>query len=119
MITSDSYIGYGVTIVVVLHLIWMAYYCLVSRNYLVLDADEKHAIIATLTVDRILHTEHGYNYLEEHCLEELNPESLYCITEASELIHMGDELSLEIFKSFCEKFVRYHLYQRISLISMF
>lgn len=82
-ITSNSYIGYGVAIVVILHLVWMAYYCLVSKNYLVLDADEKHAIISTLTVDRMLHTEHGYDYLEEHCLEEMNPESLYCIKVSS------------------------------------
>lgn len=27
------------------------------------------------------------------------------LQEASDLIHMGDELTLEIFKIFCEKFV--------------
>jgi hypothetical protein len=66
-------------ILVILFAIWIAYYCLVSCKYLVMDADEMNAVVTTLKIDLILKTLHGFAYMEAHCLKERNPESLYCL----------------------------------------
>jgi hypothetical protein len=103
-VDSDRNIGIAVAVIVGLHCSWMTYYCLVSSKFLVFDADEKHAVIATLTLEKILRTAHGFDYLEQHCLQEHNPESIYCLREARELL-ASDELSLDAFKAFCDKYI--------------
>jgi hypothetical protein len=98
-------------VLIVLHVLWVAYYWSVSRHYLVLDEDEKHAIVNGLTVDDILKTEHGYTYLEKHCLHEMNPESLHCLMAARELQALDEILfTVDLFESFCRKYVRSYMY---------
>jgi hypothetical protein len=102
--TPDIGISFGV--LVGLHLVWMTFYYFVSRNNLVMDEDERRAIITTLDLDKILKTEFGFAYLEHHCVKELNSESLYCLHEAHQLLLLGrEELSLVVFKKFCEKYI--------------
>ena len=72
-------VGISCVIFLALVILWSFYFCLVSRRYLILDADEKQAIISKLTTAMMMNSEHGYDYLEQHCLKELNPESLYCL----------------------------------------
>ena len=62
-----------------LFLLWSMYYYIVARKTLVLDQDEKNAIIKGLDVSAIFKTEYGYAYLELHCIREHNTESLYCL----------------------------------------
>lgn len=76
--TKDT-IANSIYSLIVLHMLWMAYYYFVSRHYLVLDSDEKVVIVDMLNLDNMLKTEHGFAYLEQHCTQELNPESLYCV----------------------------------------
>ena len=58
---------------------WSLYYYFVARKTLVLDLDERNAIIKRLDVNSLLRTEYGYAYLELHCIREHNTESLYCL----------------------------------------
>jgi ethanolamine permease len=96
----------SIYVFIALHALWTAYYWFVSRHYLVLDEDEKKAITNGLNVDDILKSEHGYIYIEKHCIQERNPESLYCLVAARELQAMDElSLSLEQLQSFCHKYV--------------
>jgi ethanolamine permease len=80
LVQSDpELVGESTYIFLFLVVCWLAYYYLVSRKNLVLDADEKHAIINKIKTAHIIKTEHGFSYLERHCLKEHNPESLYCL----------------------------------------
>ena len=62
-----------------LFIVWSFYYYFVSRKTLVLDQDERNAIIKRLDVNALLRTEYGFAYLELHCTREHNTESLYCL----------------------------------------
>ena len=72
-------VGISCIIFFALVIVWSMYFCAVSRKYLILDSDEKQAIISKLTTAMMMNSEHGFEYLEQHCLKEMNPESLYCL----------------------------------------
>jgi ethanolamine permease len=83
ILSEPEIVGESIYIFLGLAVSWMAYYYAVSRKNLILDADEKHAIIYKLRAVDILKTEHGYAYLERHCLKEHNTECLYCLKVGS------------------------------------
>lgn len=62
-----------------LFIVWSFYYYFIARKTLVLDQDERNAIINGIDVNALLRTEYGYAYLELHCIREHNTESLYCL----------------------------------------
>lgn len=80
----------SIVVTIVLHVLWVMYYWFVSRNYLVLDADEKHAVVGSLNVRSMLRTEHGLAYLEHHCIKELNVECIYCLKVLTSLLPRYD-----------------------------
>jgi ethanolamine permease len=103
---DNNFIGATFYFYIVLFAVWVPYFLIVSKKYLVLDDDERRAIITTLHVQSVLKTQYGFVYLEEHCLKEMNPESLYGLCEAKKLLGQVDPpLSLEEFKTFCDTFV--------------
>ena len=59
--------------------LWSGYYFMVSRHNLEFDEDEKKAVIESITVDNLLRTEHGLDYLELYMKKEMNSEALLCL----------------------------------------
>lgn len=78
-LANSKHVDVTFYVLIACFVIWSAYYYFVSIRTIVLDEDEKKAVIALLDVNTLLKTEHGFTYLEKHCLKELNPESLYCL----------------------------------------
>lgn len=103
-------------VIIVCVSLWSVYFFLVTRKQIVLDADEKIAIISRLTVDMVLNTEYGYDYLLQHCTREVNSESLLCLVEVRTALFSDDgSMSVADFKGFCERYVRSYVYTLLLL----
>ena len=103
---SSDTIGPSLAVFFGIVVLWMLYFYLVSRKNIVLDDDEKNAIVVSMDLESVLRTEHGFAYMEKHCLKDMNVESLYCLRELREIIGSEHgEISLELIKEFGAKYV--------------
>ena len=59
--------------------LWSGYFFFISRNNLEFDDDEKKAVIESITVDNLLRTEYGLDYLDLYMKKEMNSETLSCL----------------------------------------
>ena len=101
-------IGISIAVFVAVIFLWMLYFYFVSRKNIVLDNDEKNAIVVSMDLESVLRTEHGFSYMEKHCKKEMNAESLYCLRELREILGSEHgEISIGLIKEFGAKYVRY------------